>query len=258
MIFNAVIFLLGLAIGSFLNVLICRISRSDLGSIVHSRSKCPTCRHILSWLDLFPVFSFLFLKGRCRYCRKKISFRYPIVEIITGISFLSLFLVNAPIDATGWLFFALWACAIAILTTLFFVDLEHFVIPDKILIVLGLLALPQVIQGDPLDRVLSGFSAGLFFLVIYLATKGKALGLGDVKLIFILGLLLGFPGILIVIYGSLMVGTLWGVVLITFFGAKLKTKIPFGTVLSGVTIFYILFNKFIIPYLDPYILRLYL
>ena len=106
-------------------------------------------------------------------------------------------------------------------------------------------------------NILTGFFSALFFFLIYLSTKGKAIGLGHVKLILLLGLLFGFPGILIVIYGALAAGTLWGIALILFFGAKLKTKIPFGTVLSAVSIAFILLNKFLIPALSPYILHLY-
>lgn len=282
---SLVIFALGLSVGSFLNVLIYRLplrsglgslkkpdlkkrfdleslKRSglgNLGSVIWGRSQCPNCRHTLAWRDLLPVLSFLFLKGKCRHCHKKISFRYPLVEFLTGFSFLFLFWTNVPASLTDWFVFLIWSGAIAILLVLLFIDLEHFIIPDKILAALGLLAVIQIVQGGTLYySVLAGFFAGLFFFIIYLATKGAALGLGDVKLIFILGFLFGFPGILIIIYGSLIAGTLWGIVLILFFGAKLKSKISFGTVLSGTAIFYILFNKFFIPYLEPYILRLYL
>ena len=268
-----IIFLFGLIVGSFLNVLIYRLPRfgllqrtvlkSEKRTVLGGRSECPKCRHTLSWLDLFPVVSFLFLKGKCRYCRKKISLRYPLVELLTGASFLFLFLSNKLLDAASWISFAIWAGVIALLIVLFFIDLEHLIIPDKILIALAIIALALLIQGQPLDggnlwhNILTGFFSALFFFLIYLATKGKAIGLGDVKFIFVLGFLFGFPGILIVIYGALAAGTLWGIVLIWFFGAKLKTKIPFGTVLSAVSIIFILLNKFLIPALSPYILHLY-
>ena len=270
---SVVIFFLGLTVGSFINVLIYRLPRpnlfqrtvlfSDLRTVLGGRSKCPKCRHVLVWYDLFPIFSFLFLKGKCRYCGKKISLRYPLVEFLTGISFFLLFFLNNPSGAKDWLILSIWAGAIALLIALLFIDLEHFIIPDKILIVLAIIALALLIQGASLDggnlwhNILTGFFSALFFFLIYLATKGKAIGLGDVKFILVLGFLFGFPEILIVIYGALAAGTLWGVVLILFFGAKLKTKIPFGTVLSAVSIAFILLNKFLIPALSPYILHLY-
>ena len=265
------IFLLGLVVGSFINVLIYRLPR-NLG-FVWEGSRCTKCRHLLSWLDLFPVFSFLFLKGKCRYCQKKISFRYPLVEFLAGASFFVLFLLNKPFGAYDWAIFAIWAGIIALLLVLVFIDFEHFVIPDRILIALGLMAVASaviqgVIQGSSLDgslyggslwhNILTGVVSALFFFIIYLVSRGKAIGLGDVKLTFVLGFLFGFPGVLIVIYGALAAGTLWGIILILFFGARLKTKIPFGTVLGAVSIIFILLNKILIPVLLPYIFHFYI
>src|SRR3989344_1085737 len=189
---SVIIFLLGLTVGSFVNVLIYRLPRptlfqrtvlfSDLRTVLGGRSKCPKCRHTLSWLDLFPVVSFLCLKGKCRYCGKKISLRYPLVEFLTGISFFLLFFLNNPSGAKDWLILSIWAGAIALLIALLFIDLEHFIIPDKILIVLAIIALALLIQGSSLDggnlwqNVLSGSFSALFFFLIYLATKGKAIG----------------------------------------------------------------------------------
>ncbi len=281
---GAEIFLFGLIIGSFLNVLIYRIprsdlfedSRSDLGSIVYGRSKCPKCKRTLAWYDLIPVLSYLFLKSKCRYCRKRISFRYVFIELLSAFSFFALFLFNKPAGYSDWISLIFWFTAVSLLIVVFFIDLDFLIILDKILLVLGLTMLfyqilrEFLIKSEPVIfqspyslpgikwNLLAALLTGLVFLAIFLITRGKGLGMGDVKLIFLLAFMFGFPAILTVVYASLIVGTVYGLILILFFGAKLKSKIPFGSVLSAISVFFILFNKFFVPALLPYILRLYL
>ncbi|MBI2676798.1 MAG: prepilin peptidase [Candidatus Yanofskybacteria bacterium] len=275
------IFLLGLTVGSFLNVLIYRLPRTVLskrlrtvlGSIVYGRSKCPKCKHVLAWYDLVPLFSFIFLKGRCRYCKKPFSGRYFFVEILTGLLFLTFFALQRPGSLYGYLDLSFWLFVFSTLLVLAFIDLDYFIIIDKILIVLVLitflyqvfrkyvvLAEPATIGGifNIYPNLLTAFLSGLIFLLIFWATKGRGIGLGDVKFIFVLGFLLGFPGILIVVYLSLLAGMIWGLALILFFGASMKSKIAFGFILANAAIVFMLFNQFLTAKFAPYIFRLYL
>lgn len=264
------LFLLGLAVGSFLNVLIYRIPRQE--GFVSGRSRCPKCKKELHWLDLFPVASAILLSGRCRYCRGKISWRYSIVELLTGFSFLGLFLLNISV-AGDYLSLVFWLAAISLLIVLIFIDFDYLLIPDKILIVLGSLTVVyQLLRSVFLVRepfllhtslslpanLLTALLSCLVFLAIFIVTKGKGIGLGDVKLVFFLGLMFGFPGILPVIYLALLSGLVWGLSAMVFFGANLKSQLPLGSMLGASAVFFVLFNKIFFPAVWPYITRLYL
>ncbi|MBI2057700.1 MAG: prepilin peptidase [Candidatus Yanofskybacteria bacterium] len=265
------VFLFGLAVGSFLNVLIHRLPRGE--NFVSGRSKCSNCHTVLRWFDLVPLFSFIFLKGRCRYCRERVSGRYLFVEILTGCLFLALFFLRRPDSFYGYLDLSFWLFASSLLLVLAFIDLDYLIIFDKILLVLVLITFlyqvfgKYVVQLEPAivggtfninHNLLTAFLSGLVFLLIFWVTRGKGIGLGDVKLIFVLGFLFGFPGILIVVYLSLFAGTIWGLALILFFGASMKSRIAFGFVLVNSAIIFILFNQFLTTKFTPYIIRLYL
>lgn len=242
------IFLLGLGVGSFLNVLIFRLPLEE--NFVRGRSYCPDCRHSLAWKDLIPLISFLVLKKKCRYCSKKISGRYFWIELMTGTIFL-LF----------WPSF-FWLAVISLLIVLVFIDFDYFLIPDKILVVLALLALSyQLISQKSFlalwPNLLAGMVAGMIFLLIFAATKGKKMGLGDVKLMALLGFIFGFPPILLIFYLAVAGALAWSVILILFFGGKLETKLPFGSLLAGSAVIFILFNQFFLRLFEPYVLRLY-
>lgn len=240
------VFLLGLGIGSFLNVLIWRLPREE--NFVKGRSRCPFCHHTLDWKDLIPLASFIFLKRKCRYCSKKISWRYFGVELVTALLFLAL-----------WPSF-FWIGTASLLMAVIFIDFDHLIIPDKILTVLAVWALlfqlthPANLYNHGMSAVISG----LVFLLIFLATKGQKMGLGDVKLMFLLGFIFGFPGILIVFYLAVAGALIWSIILILFFGGQLKTKLPFGSLLAGASLVFILFSQLLLKTFTPYILRFYL
>jgi len=219
--FNLVVFLLGLAVGSFLNCLIYRLEKNK--SFLQGRSFCPFCHHKLSWPDLIPVLSFLFLKGKCRYCHKKISWQYPLVEIFTGLIFFLIFNFQLPI----------FNFIIApFLIVIFVYDLKHFLIPDKIIypaIIITALFNFQIIN------LLSALAAAGFFLAIVLASRGRWMGVGDIKLGFLMGLLLGFPNILVSLFLAFMMGAIIGIGLIVFGKKTLKSEVPFGPFLVGGT-----------------------
>lgn len=299
MIHNTLYFIFGLAVGSFLNVVIYRLEtgesilfqglaedrprhlpRSVLGNLGKlSRSYCPKCRTTLRWYDLIPVFSFLVLKGRCRYCHKKISWQYPIVEITTGLLFLLIF---NPVFNTGQfsIFNLIYLLFItSCLIVIFVYDLKHYIIPDKIVYWAGGVTLiyqvvrafdfgltsfglrsgnkiapllfPELVEGfrGLLPYLLSASGAFIFFFSIVAITKGKGMGLGDVKLAALMGLVLGWPQILLALFLAFLSGALVGLSLIAVGSKTLKSQIPFGPFLSAGTIFTILFGSRIIEHI---------
>jgi leader peptidase (prepilin peptidase)/N-methyltransferase len=215
------IFLLGLALGSFLNVVIYRWPR-ELG-IVKGRSFCPNCKHPLGFWDLVPLFSFLFLGTRCRYCKAGISWRYPLVEFLTGAGLALLcffFGLSLP--------FFQWAVLYLLLIPLFFIDLEHQLLPDSITIpgiAIGLAF--QIAQGFWWQSLLGAAIGGVLFGLIYLLWKG-GMGAGDIKLALMLGAFLTYPLVIPWFLLSFLVGAVGGIVGMAVFKLKGKSAIPFG------------------------------
>jgi prepilin signal peptidase PulO-like enzyme (type II secretory pathway) len=229
-IYTLLFFLLGLTIGSFLNCFIYRLDRKE--SPLRGRSFCPHCKHELRGNDLVPVLSFLFLKGRCRYCSKKISWQYPIVELFFGFLFVFLFHYKLSVISFGniidFVYLVLIFCFFAII---FIYDLRHFLILDKIVypaILLTFLYNLSDFQELIYNHLPSAFGITAFFLIIFLLSRGKWLGFGDVKLAFFLGLLLGFPQTIVAFFLSFFSGAIIGVILILFKKKKLKSEVPFA------------------------------
>lgn len=228
--FSSVIFLFGLAIGSFLNCLIHRLQTGE--SFFIGRSYCPHCKHQLNWFDLMPVLSFFILQGRCRYCQKKISWQYPLVEIATGLLFLLIFNFQLPI----------FNFIIAPLLIIIFVyDLKHYIIPDKIIY-------PAVVIAAIFNFTnwLSALGAAVFFLAIVLVSRGKWMGVGDIKLGFLMGLVLGFPNILVALFLAFMMGAIIGIGLIVASKKTLKSEVPFGPFLVSATFIALFYGQQII------------
>jgi len=233
------IFVFGLAVGSFLNVIICRLETKE--SIIFSRSHCPHCRAVLKWYDLIPVLSFLIQKGRCRYCGKKISWQYPVVEITTGLLFLLIFNQFLILN------FFYYLIIISFLLIIFVYDLKHYIIPDKIVypaIGIALLYALFLIPDSLFNHFLAAILASGFFLSLVLISKGKWMGLGDVKLAFLMGLVLGWTNILTVLFLAFFSGAVIGLGLIIFGKKSIKSQIPFGPFLAGATIAVMLFAPF--------------
>jgi prepilin signal peptidase PulO-like enzyme (type II secretory pathway) len=228
------VFLLGLCIGSFLN---CVVYRLEEEKTLKGRSFCPNCKHILTWYDLFPVFSFIFLRGRCRYCHKKISIQYPLVELATGIIFVLVFnFINPVLTFYQSLSLPYLFYIFSVLIIIFIYDLKHYIIPDKVLFPAIIISLTYdvIIWQGILNVLLALAIAFGFFLTIFLISKGKWMGFGDVKLSILMGLLLGFPNILVALFLAFFFGAIIGIMLMTFptraGGEKksLKSEIPFG------------------------------
>lgn len=234
------IFLFGLVIGSFLNVVIYRMLSGE--SPLRGRSKCPKCKKTIRALDNIPLLSYLILRGRCRYCGEKIAITYPVVEMITGILFVWWYL-------GGSLFFKLaqfpfvyiqpifWLIVGVLLIIIFFSDLLSGLIPDILVISLSGLALIYriilttngIMQTTDFWRyILSGLGASLFFLALIIITRGKGMGMGDAKLSLALGLVLGWPRILVGLFLSFILGALFSLILLAAGKKTIKQTIPFG------------------------------
>jgi len=223
-------FFLGTIIGSFLNVCIYRLPRGE--SIVSPRSHCPHCQKIIRWFDNIPLFSFIFLRQRCRYCKGKISWRYFLVELITGIILAFLW---AKFHYS-WFFPAFFVFSAA-LVVISFVDLEFLLIPDIITypgIALGLLV--GSFYSSFLNSVLGCLIGGSFFFLLahvgQFIFKREALGGGDIKLMAMIGAFLGVINGFVTIFLASLVGTVVGLTLIILKLKSRKDVIPFGPFLS--------------------------
>ena len=229
------LFVLGLCIGSFLNVLIDRLPQNK--PVVFDRSRCDHCRHRLSWYDLFPLLSFILLKGKCRYCHKKISFQYPFLELFTAISFtLMIRIIRVEFF---WPYFLFLLIVISGLIVIFFADLKYRIIPDQVLIVLIAASFLFDLfyeQNLLLGHLLAAIVFGAFFLILFLFTKGKGMGFGDVKFAFFMGLFLGYPKIIVAFYLSFLTGAAVSLILILAGKKTMKSTIPFGPFLIVSTI----------------------
>ena len=193
--------LLGLAVGSFLNVCTDRLPRNQ--SIVSGASHCEACLHPLGLLDLVPVFSYLWLRGRCRYCNASITPRIPLVELATGVLFAALYLRFG----LGWEM-AIGMAYASLLVVIFAIDLEHQLVLDVVVLPAMPLALaasvfwadinPRGFDPDinPLWSLAGGAVGAVFLALPYLAYR-KGMGLGDVKLAGLIGLMVGFPVVVV-------------------------------------------------------------
>ena len=222
---------LGLAVGSFLNVCIHRLPHGR--SIVQPPSNCPHCGYVLRWYDNFPVLSYAMLGGKCRQCRASISIRYPIVELVTMAIFVAHFLVLGPdIILVPRLVFA---CALIVL---FAIDLEHHLLPNVITlpgVVVGLafsLMLPPGI-GDALIGAIAG--GGVLWLVgeAYFRYSGvEGMGGGDVKMLAMIGAFLGWKLMVLTLVLSSILGSVVGVLVLAIRRGGMKYALPYGTFLS--------------------------
>lgn len=231
------IFVLGLLIGSFLNVVILRLHTGR--SSITGRSMCARCSRTLEWYELIPVFSFLALRGKCRTCSTQISFQYPVVEATTAILFL-LFYIKLPLTA-GFTFYS-WVSYLGalIVTCLLMViliyDARHKIIPDEIVYPLLLAGLISIIiktaffpTFSPVQAVLNGLLVALPFFLLWAVSRGRAMGFGDVKLALALGWMLGLSQGLAMVIISFWIGAIAGLFLLGLSRKySMKSQIPFG------------------------------
>lgn len=233
--------ILGLAWGSFANVLLSRWPRREPWLL--GRSKCPHCQHPLPWYDNLPLISFVLLRGRCRACGGAISWRYPAVEAAGGLLFLALWLRYA---ATPWLlcYFGPGAALLLILAAF---DLENWWLPDRLLYPALVWGLGAALLFPPLDfrAALLGAGSGAAFLTLVrgayqLLTRREGLGWGDVKLLAVIGAYSGLEALPLILLLSSSLGILAGVIWSRRLGLGRLTPVPYGFFLALSAIFYFL------------------
>lgn len=244
--FAVVSALFGLVIGSWLNVLIYRIPRGL--DTVRGRSFCPSCNHSLSAADLVPVFSWLFLGGRCRRCKAKISPRYMAVELLNALLYvLYAIKFGFSVAAVGFFIFA------SSLICVFFIDAEHMLIFDRFHLAIAFAGI-LMFFGDTLtyyERIIGFFSVSAILLLIMLISKGAAMGGGDVKFTAAAGLVLGWKNSLLSLFVAAIIGSLVCGVLYFFNKAKKKETsrvVPFGSYLAAAMIVSSFFGEEIIGF----------
>lgn len=228
--FFVFLFILGTAVGSFLNVLIDRLPK---GRSILGRSKCDFCKKQLQPQDLMPIVSFLMLKRRCRFCKKELSWQYPLVELTTGVLFV--LTVQLPHDLSPVELFRtiIMLGIVSSLIVVFFADLKYQIIPDELQISFFIFALLlQVAAGSVWNTLPASLVDGLLvsapILFLYLLTRGKGMGFGDVKLAFVMGFFLKLAGGFTALYLAFILGAAVGIFLLLWGGKKLKSKIAFG------------------------------
>ena len=225
-------FLFGLFIGSFLNVCICRIPEG--ASIVRPPSNCPCCKTPIRFYDNIPVLSYLLLLGKCRSCEARISIRYPMVEILTGI-FAGLCVLKFGLTPAAVITFVF----IASLIVVTFIDIDHRIIPDVIslpgigVFFAASFILPGISPVDSIIGILAG--GGSLFLVAwgyYLITGKEGMGGGDIKLLGMIGAVVGWQGIILTIFAASLTGTIIGMTMMLISGKNMKLAVPFGPFLA--------------------------
>ncbi|MDQ3244763.1 MAG: prepilin peptidase [bacterium] len=258
-ILTAMFFVLGLIIGSFLNVVILRYNtQKDLGG----RSACMSCAQKLQWYELVPLFSYLGLMGRCKTCKTKISIQYPLVECLTGLLFVFLFSKFATLIFADNLFFAIsfgyYAIIFSVLIVIAVYDLKHKIIPDLLVFIFGILAFIGLFlftdnifapHWPTLLELLSGVILALPFAFLWIVSSGRWMGFGDAKLAIGMGYLVGLSGGISAFFIASIIGAIVGILLILQsrkYG--MKTEIPFAPflVLGTFLVFLLGFNLLIL------------
>ena len=233
--FSFFVFILGLVVGSFLNCVVYRLGINK--SFLRERSFCPQCQYPLTWLDLVPLLSFLFLKGKCRYCHKKISWQYPLVELLTGVVFLLVYIVQFNSFDQFTVFqllnlFYYWLIS-SFLIIIFLYDLKYYLVLHRVIypaiIIAGIYDLQFILQPRVFfSFLLSALGGALFFFLLVFISKERWMGGGDIKIAFLMGLILGWPNTLVALALAFYLGALIGVGLIIQGKKKMKSQIPFA------------------------------
>jgi leader peptidase (prepilin peptidase)/N-methyltransferase len=244
-------FALGAVVGSFLNVCIARLPERK--SIVRPGSRCPSCNTPIGWYDNIPLISFMILRGKCRQCGSRISWQYPLVELLTGILFVLLF--REFTNAIALTVYLVFVCSLVVVT---FIDLKHYIIPDEIsipgvIIGLALSLVParwtggQMLSHSFLDSLIGCLVGGgvlyltaLFSLAVF---KKEGMGGGDIKLLAMVGAFLGWKFALMTIIIGSMLGAMVGVTLILLRMRNRTDYIPFGPYLAAGAVLSLLYGE---------------
>lgn len=256
-----VLFLAGLIFGSFATALSYRIPRGINWKT--ERSECTKCHKKLKWYDNIPLLSYLFLWGKCRFCREKISCRYPLIEVFSGLIFVATYLAFYFSDSTllslfrnelGFMGLIFTLIVFFLCYLILIIDWENKIIPDEIIVFLSTLIITTFIILDYSNiylHIVCAFAASFFLLSINLLTKGRGMGLGDVKLSVPIGLLLGFPYTPLWIFLSFILGAIVAIVLLMLKKAKRKDEIPFGPFLVAAFILVFLWGNTLLRLIVP-------
>jgi leader peptidase (prepilin peptidase)/N-methyltransferase len=239
-----VLFVFGACVGSFLNVCIRRIPPGV--SVVTPPSECPKCNAPIRFYDNIPIVSYIVLRGRCRACAEGISPLYPAVEAIAA--FFTVFLYLKFSFTSGFFVYAVFIYSLVVAS---FIDLTHRVIPNVISIggvlagflLSGAVNYPLGFLSSFIGAVMGAFILLLISASYYLATGKEGLGLGDVKLLAMIGAFLGWKGAVFTLFSGAFAGAVIGVILIAFFGGKGKSAIPFGPFLSLGAVGFLFFGE---------------
>lgn len=245
-----IIFFFGACVGSFLNVVVYRLNHNL--SPLKGRSFCPKCKKKILWRDNIPLISFILLRGRCRFCHSPIGWQYPLVELGTGIFTYIVFRISYL--AGGDILFTTYYMLITYaLIALFVSDFHYQTIPDEIVYpAIGLAFLfhlggvakwswlnPTSEVVNPMAHLggvfLAGLGAAAFFWLLVFVTRGKGMGMGDVKLAGLMGLILGYPKIIVALMLAFLTGALVGAILVIARKRHFREHIPFGPFLTGTT-----------------------
>ncbi|MEK7624289.1 MAG: prepilin peptidase [Patescibacteria group bacterium] len=266
--FYSILFIIGLAVGSFLNVVIFRFKPEnaifDLKKI-NGRSACPYCQKTLRWRELIPLVSFFIQSGKCRSCGHKLSWQYPFVELLSGLVFVAVPYILYP---ESYAISAVWILILLIFILISVIDFRHFIIPDELvwlLLFLGAAFIFLQTQTPNLDffnqsflrhyallfgwpeniwfnHLFSALVSGVFFGLMFFLGKGKTLGEGDIKLGFALGWLLGWPDTIVALTLSFLIGGVAGFVLMASRKKTMKDFLPLAPFLITGTVLTIFFG----------------
>lgn len=248
--------IVGLCVGSFLNVVIYRLPNQM--SLVRPASHCPKCNYKLKWYDNIPVFSYIFLRGRCRNCGEKISIRYPIIEMLNMLLWVACLAVFTDVfvktNTNDYVMFAVSSLACSCLVCVFCCDLEHLEIPDELQVVLLILGLVSMFSKNmpATDKVLGFLIGGGFFAFVYylfyFIKKRECLGWGDVKLIAVCGLILGYKSTILAIILSSVFGAIILLILSLSKKEESNKEYPFATFIVPACIFAMLFGEIVVSW----------
>lgn len=244
MIFYLIVsFIFGLAIGSFLNCLVYRLATEKT---LFGRSFCPHCGKKIAFYDNIPLLSFFLLRRKCRKCKSKISWQYPLVELATGLLFTAAFLRSG----VPLLILRDWVLITSLLF-IFIYDLRYLLIDDRIVLpaILILFILNWINGYNPVQMLLVGLAAAGFFGLQYLLTRGKGLGLGDVRIGLLIGVALGsLASLLVALLASYLIGVIISMILLFSKKKKMKSQIPLGPFLVMGTLLALFFGQLVINY----------
>ena len=271
------LFILGLAVGSFLDVVASRYDPDTSllsKKVISGRSRCTSCGRVLKWFELIPLLSFITQAGRCRSCQARLSFEYPLVEVLSGLIFVFvpravLSPLHSPTDYLGAI---LWVLTFLTLLLVALIDLRTRIIPDEasvflaslgILLVLlgassfglidgsfagGYAALFGIRQNIYVNHLVGFLAAAIFFALLVIITRGRGMGGGDVKLAAALGILFGWPDVILITALAFMLGSVVGLFQILFQGRTLKSFLPFGPFLALGSMLVFFFGEHIIRF----------